>query len=66
MLMPKAAVDENHFLNAAEDQIGTSRQVFRMEPISAAESPADFANDHLRLRIAPGLAYSFRLAVCFK
>ena len=50
--MPKATVDKYDFLKTAEDDVGTSRQVFRMETVSAAESPADFADDDLRLGIA--------------
>lgn len=32
MLMPKAAVDENHFLSCSEHQVGLARKIIGMQP----------------------------------
>jgi hypothetical protein len=47
VLVPEAAVDEDHLTAAREYEVGFARGVGAMEPISVAEAMNQSANDHL-------------------
>jgi hypothetical protein len=49
MLMPKAAMDENHLAPAAENQIRLSRKISLMEAIPIAKPMNQFSHKHFGL-----------------
>jgi len=53
MMMPKAAVNENHFFAFAENKVGFSGEVFGVKSVAVSHREGKPSHNHLRLRVFP-------------
>jgi hypothetical protein len=51
--MPEAAMDEDSFMSAAEDEVGRAGQVTVVQAKSETHRMDEATDEHLRLAIAP-------------
>ena len=59
MSMPETAVHEDHLPAGAENEVGASRQVFRVKPVAIPQAVDESPNSDLRLRVLrPDSAHS--------
>ena len=51
MPVPEAAVNEDNLVARAENQIGSSGQIFRVQSVSVPEGKNEAPNEHLRASV---------------